>query len=66
MTDLTLDQAGAKKSKLFTTAALQKGVAFVVLVALLAFFSIFTDNFAAWNNMSSARLRALVRADNGA
>lgn len=51
MTDLTLDQAGAKKSKLFTTAALQKGVAFVVLIALLAFFSIFAPNFAAWTNM---------------
>lgn len=51
MTDLTLEQAGPKKSKLFTTAALQKGVAFVVLVTLLAFFSIFAPNFAAWNNM---------------
>lgn len=51
MTDMTLDQAGAKKSKLFTTAALQKGVAFVVLIALLAFFSVFTENFLAWNNM---------------
>lgn len=51
MTDLTLEQAGAKKSKLFTTATLQKGVAFVVLIALLAFFSVFTENFLAWNNM---------------
>ncbi|MBB4065637.1 ABC transporter permease [Gellertiella hungarica] len=51
MTDITLEQAGAKKSSLFSTAALQKGVAFVVLIALLAFFSIFTENFAAWNNM---------------
>ena len=51
MTDLTLEQAGVKKSRFFTTAALQKGVAFVVLIVLLAFFSIFTENFAAWNNM---------------
>ena len=51
MADLTLEQAGAKKSKFFTTATLQKGVAFVVLIALLAFFSFFTENFAAWNNM---------------
>lgn len=51
MSDAALSQAGQKKNGLFTTAALQKGVAFVVLVALLAFFSIFTENFAAWNNM---------------
>lgn len=51
MTDLTLDQAGTKRSRFFSTAALQKGVAFVVLVALLAFFSIFAPNFAAWTNM---------------
>lgn len=51
MTDAVIEQAGAKRNGLFSTAALQKGVAFVVLVALLAFFSIFTENFAAWNNM---------------
>ena len=51
MTDAIIEQAGARKNGIFTTAALQKGVAFVVLVALLAFFSIFTENFAAWNNM---------------
>lgn len=50
MTDAALSQSG-QKSGIFSTAALQKGVAFVVLVALLAFFSIFTENFAAWNNM---------------
>lgn len=43
--------AKAEKSGLFTMAALQKVVAFVVLVALLLFFSIFAPNFAAWNNM---------------
>ena len=31
MTDVALDQAGTKKNGIFTTAALQKGVAFVVL-----------------------------------
>lgn len=51
MTDVALEQAGTKKSGFFNTAALQKGVAFVVLIALLLFFSIFTTNFAAWNNM---------------
>jgi ribose transport system permease protein len=51
MSDVALQQAGSKKSSLFSTATLQKGVAFVVLVALLLFFSIFTENFAAWNNM---------------
>lgn len=51
MTDAALDPAGPKKDGIFSTAALQKGVAFVVLIALLAFFSVFTENFAAWNNM---------------
>lgn len=51
MTDLTLDQAGKTKSAFVSTATLQKGVAFVVLIALLIFFSVFTDNFAAWNNV---------------
>lgn len=51
MTDITLDQSGATKTSLLSTAALQKGVAFVVLIALVAFFSIFTENFFAWNNV---------------
>ena len=51
MTDTTSATAQAEKSGFFTTAALQKAVAFVVLVVLLAFFSIFAPNFAAWNNM---------------
>ncbi|MCJ8508848.1 ABC transporter permease [Rhizobium lemnae] len=51
MTDLTLDQAGKTKSALVSTSTLQKGVAFVVLIALLIFFSVFTENFAAWNNV---------------
>lgn len=39
------------KSGFLSLAALQKAVAFAVLLALLAFFSIFAENFAAWNNM---------------
>ena len=39
------------KPGVLTTATLQKAVAFVVLVSLLMFFSIFAANFAAWNNM---------------
>jgi ribose transport system permease protein len=38
-------------SGFFTMDTMQKAVAFVVLVILLVFFSIFAPNFAAWNNM---------------
>jgi ribose transport system permease protein len=51
MSDTALTQAQSEKPGFFTAATLQKAVAFVVLVALLAFFSIFAANFAAWNNM---------------
>jgi ribose transport system permease protein len=51
MTDATLPQIRAEQSGFFTTATLQKAVAFVVLIVLLAFFSLFAPNFAAWNNM---------------
>ncbi len=51
MTDTTLSSAQAAGSGLFTMAAMQKVVAFAVLILLLAFFSIFAPNFAAWNNM---------------
>lgn len=51
MTDTAINKPAAAKSGFFTTATLQKAVAFVVLIALLAFFSIFAPNFAAWNNM---------------
>lgn len=51
MSDVTLEQTAKPKSGMFNTAALQKLVAFAVLIALLAFFSIFAPNFAAWNNM---------------
>jgi ribose transport system permease protein len=50
MTDMTASKATAG-SGLFTMAAMQKVVAFAVLVLLLLFFSIFAPNFAAWNNM---------------
>lgn len=50
-TNATLDQAGSARPGFFTIAALQKVVAFAVLVLLLAFFSLFAPNFAAWNNM---------------
>jgi ribose transport system permease protein len=50
MTDTTATKAPAG-SGLFTMAAMQKVVAFAVLVLLLLFFSIFAPNFAAWNNM---------------
>lgn len=51
MTDTTIQKAPAANSGIFTTATLQKAVAFVVLIIMLAFFSLFAPNFAAWNNM---------------
>lgn len=51
MTDTTIQPAGGRKSGFFTTSTVQKAVAFVVLIALLGFFSIFAQNFAAWSNM---------------
>ncbi|MGL4280123.1 MAG: ABC transporter permease [Albidovulum sp.] len=51
MTDTTMAKTGAGKSARLSAETLQKAVAFVVLIALLAFFSVFADNFAAWNNM---------------
>ncbi|MBK8769382.1 MAG: ABC transporter permease [Rhizobiales bacterium] len=51
MTDTALNAAETEKTGFFTIATMQKAVAFVVLVALLLFFSIFAPNFAAWNNM---------------
>lgn len=50
MTDATIPNAPTG-SGMFTLAAMQKAVAFVVLILLLVFFSIFAPNFAAWNNM---------------
>lgn len=51
MTDTTQNTAQAARHGFFTVATLQKAVAFVVLIALLLFFSVFAPNFAAWNNM---------------
>jgi ribose transport system permease protein len=51
MTDTALSHAQPEKPGFFTIATMQKAVAFVVLVALLIFFSVFAANFAAWNNM---------------
>lgn len=51
MTDTTLDAGKGAKSGFVTTAALQKAVAFVVLIALLGFFSLFAPNFATGSNM---------------
>ena len=39
------------KSRIFSVGTMQKAVAFAVLIALLMFFSVFAENFAAWNNM---------------
>jgi ribose transport system permease protein len=51
MTQITANPTEGARQGFVTIAALQKLVAFAVLLALLAFFSIFADNFAAWNNM---------------
>ena len=51
MTNIALEQTRAARPELFTTATLQKLVAFVVLVALLAFFSFAANNFMQWNNV---------------
>jgi ribose transport system permease protein len=54
MTDAALKQTEASAQGFFTMATMQKAVAFVVLLALLAFFSAMRpDTFAAWNNMVS-------------
>ena len=57
MTDTTLTQASSKRSGLFSTATLQKAVAFVVLIALLAYFSIANPNF-----MTSSNLVGIMQA----
>jgi ribose transport system permease protein len=51
MTEISIDRSSSTKDGFLTMAALQKAVAFVVLVAMLLFFSTFATNFAAWNNM---------------
>ena len=51
MTDIALEQSAGPKSGLFTTAALQKAVAFVVLIAMLAYFSLAAPNFMTQSNV---------------
>eukprot|EP01037_Dinobryon_pediforme_P015314 gene15314-15458_t len=48
---LPLEQAAKAKSGLFTVAAMQKAVAFVVLIALLVFFTFSNPNFMSQSNM---------------
>ena len=45
MTNTVLEQAAPSRSGLFTVAALQKAVAFVVLIALIAYFGVAAPNF---------------------
>ena len=58
MTDLAL--AAPKSNGFLSTATLQKAVAFVVLISLVIFFSVFADNFFAWNNMVNIMLATAV------
>lgn len=51
MSDTTIGKSVAANSGLLSAATLQKAVAFAVLVALLAFFSLFATNFAMGANM---------------
>ncbi|WP_018896636.1 ABC transporter permease [Rhizobium sp. 2MFCol3.1] len=51
MTDATFQPTAAHKPSFFSAAALQKAVAFVVLIALLAYFSIATNNFLTQGNL---------------
>ncbi len=51
MTDAALQQIRAPRSGLFSVAALQKAVAFVVLIVMMAFFSFANPNFAEWSNL---------------
>ena len=51
MTNAATAPVGAQKNGLDTLAALQKLVAFAVLVALLIFFSLASPQFAQWSNI---------------
>jgi ribose transport system permease protein len=51
MTDVALKQTAGLRSSLFSIAALQKAVAFVVLIAMVAFFSFANENFAEVSNL---------------
>jgi ribose transport system permease protein len=51
MSDTTMDDKRGSLTNLFTVSALQKVVAFVVLIALIGFFSVANENFARWSNV---------------
>lgn len=51
MTETTMGTGGSAGQGFFTTQTLQKAVAFVVLIAMLSFFSLFAPNFATGSNM---------------
>ncbi len=51
MTDVALENARASRPGFFTIAALQKAVAFVVLIAMVLFFSFASENFAEVSNL---------------
>lgn len=51
MSDTSIAKAGPSGSGFLSAATLQKAVAFAVLIALLAFFSVFANNFATGSNM---------------
>jgi ribose transport system permease protein len=51
MTNTVLEQVAPSRSGLFTVAALQKAVAFVVLIALIGYFGIAAPNFLTEENI---------------
>jgi ribose transport system permease protein len=51
MTNTALEQSAPSRSTLLTVAALQKAVAFVVLVALIAYFGVSAPNFLTEDNI---------------
>ncbi len=57
MTDLALAEASASRSKGVRVAALQKAVAFVVLIALIGYFSVAAPNF-----MTQANIVGILQA----
>ncbi len=50
MSDTTMDKSAAGKPGFLSAATMQKAVAFVVLIVLILFFSIFANNFATGAN----------------
>jgi ribose transport system permease protein len=53
MSETSMDKSASGRPAFLSAETMQKAVAFVVLIALLGFFSIFATNFAAWSNMVS-------------